>query len=60
MESCKKIGIDAQTLYFIEFKEFKNKNPEIRPLSKDVQILRYNHYNKMREQTIQTLQEVNK
>ena len=45
-------------LYFIEFNEFKSSNPEILGLDKDIQKIRWNYMNQIKEKYIASIKEV--
>jgi hypothetical protein len=45
-------------LYFIEFNEFKSANPEIFGLDKDIQKIRWNHLNQLKEKYIASIIQV--
>jgi len=44
----------------MSFLEFKDRNPEIRVLPLQIQEMRYEHYDKYREQLITKAKEVNR
>jgi hypothetical protein len=58
IEACLKLGIDTKQLYYYDFITFKNNNPDIRTLAQDIQKLRWEHFNRLREQTVFRAQEV--
>ena len=58
LEACRKCGVDPLNLYYVEQYVFKNNNPEMRALPKDIQRLRFDHFDKLREKNISLVQEV--
>ena len=55
LEACVKLGLDPKDLFFVEFNEYKMSNPEIFALNKDIQKIRWNHMNQLKEKYISNL-----
>lgn len=51
------MGIDPKQLYYVDFATFKNSNAEIRILAPEIQKMRWDHFNKLREQNVFIVQE---
>jgi molybdopterin synthase catalytic subunit len=41
----------------MDFHSFKESNPEVRNLNRDIQNLRYEHYEKLRQDTLKAVKE---
>jgi hypothetical protein len=57
LEACRRVGVEPNEIYFMDFQSFKTANPGVRNLNKEVQNLRYEHYEKLRQDSIQALKE---
>lgn len=52
IEACKLIGVEENELFYLDFQAFKESNPEVRVLKRELQNLRFEHYEKLRQDTI--------
>jgi hypothetical protein len=59
LEACVKLGLDPKDLYFVEFNNYRNSNPEIFGLDKEIQKIRWNHMNNLKEKYIENIKKVN-
>lgn len=57
IKACKRVGVEPRELFFMDFQTFKSVNPEVRNLNKEVQNLRYEHYEKLRQDTVNAVKE---
>lgn len=60
MEACAKLGLDPKDLYFTEFNQFKKSNPEVFVLGKEIQKIRWNHLNQLKEKYIASIKQERK
>ncbi len=58
LEACYRLGIDIKDLYYKDFHQFKLENTDTITLSKESQMLRWEHNEKRRKEYIQALTEV--
>jgi len=58
LEACNKLGIDTKDLFFIDFNQYKLTNPEIFVLDKEIQKIRWNHMNQLKEKYIKNIIDV--
>lgn len=58
LEACYSLGIDVKDLYYKDLYKFKLDNPDILTLSKESQILRWEHHEKRRNEYLQALIEI--
>ena len=58
LEACYRLGIDVKDLYYKDFHQFKLENNEIITLSKESQIIRWEHNEKRRKEYLQALIQV--
>jgi len=49
------LGIDPKQLYYLDINEYKVANPEIFALSKNIQRIRVDHSNKLKERAIESV-----
>jgi len=59
LEACVNLGLDPLDLYYVEFNEYKSVNPELFALDKDIQKIRWNHMNQLKEKYIANIIKVN-
>lgn len=52
LQACRKIGVQPMELFFMDFYTFKNTNHEVKNIPREVQNLRYEHYEKLRQDTL--------
>jgi len=55
LEACGRLGLDPKQLYFLDMNQFKASNPDIFALPKDIQKVRWDHSNKLREKYIESI-----
>ena len=53
LEACQLLGILPDSLYYIDFKTYLEKNPEIIRFPKEIQKIRFDKINSFREETIE-------
>lgn len=58
LEACNRLGIDPKDLFFIDFNQYKLTNPEIFVLDKEIQKIRWNHMNQLKDKYIKNIIEV--
>jgi hypothetical protein len=58
LEACYRLGIDIKDLYYKDFHQFKLENTDTITLSKESQMLRWEHNEKRRKEYLQALIEV--
>ena len=51
------MGVDPKELFFVDYNNFKNSNPELHLLNKELQKMRFDHFEKLRLSTITKLKE---
>jgi hypothetical protein len=52
------LGIDPKDLFYVEFNQYKLTNPEIFALDKEIQKIRWNHINQLKEKLIKNINDV--
>lgn len=52
------MGINPKELYHIDFKKFKSENPKIFALPSEVQKMRFEHFNKTKNNLIEEVKSV--
>ena len=57
LEVCKTNGIQVDELYFIDYKEYLSKHPEISSLPEDIKQYRFNLLERLRLKTIKMIKE---
>ena len=57
VEACRRIGVEPRELLYMDLQNFKNVNPEVRSLNRELQNLRFEHYEKLRLETIKVVAE---
>ncbi len=58
LEACNRLGLDPKDLFFVDFNQYKSSNPEIFALDKEIQKIRWNHLNQLKEKYIGNIIEV--
>ena len=51
------MGVNPKELFYVDYNTFKNSNPEVRLLNKELQKMRFEHYEKLRLSTISLVKE---
>ena len=54
----KRCGVDMDDILFMTIKEFRQNNPELQNLSKEIQIMRYEYFESFRKQKLKEIIEV--
>ena len=60
LEVCKTNGIQPYELYYIDYKEYLSKHPEISSLPEDIKRYRFNLLERLRLKTIKMIKEKRK
>ena len=58
IEACMRLGVAISELYFVDFETYKNQNPDMRNLPKDIQQKRFDGIEKLRNDTISEVKEM--
>ena len=58
LDAIKRCGSDINDLYYLNFKQFKDKNPEILNLQKKIQISRHEFFDNLRINKIEEIKQV--
>lgn len=55
MEACGRLGLDPKQLFYLDINQYKLANPEVFALPKDIQKIRWDHSNKLKEKAIESV-----